>query len=62
MAVSVSVLELLEHGVEAVVDLWDLELLELDGRGVEGEPHGERELGVHQQRRLQQERKNRFSI
>ena len=48
-----AVLELLEHGVEAVVDLRDLELLELDGGRVEGEPDGERELGVHQERRLQ---------
>ena len=53
-----AVLELLEHGVEAVVDLWDLELLELDGGRVEGEPHGERELGVHQERRLEGESTN----
>ena len=45
-------LQFLEHGVEAVVDLRDLELLELDRGRVEREPHGERELGVHQEGRL----------
>ena len=43
-----------QHGVESVVDLGDLELLELDGGQIEGEPHRERELGVHQQRRLRE--------
>ena len=38
--------------MEAVVDLRDLELLELDRGRVEREPHGERELGVHQEGRL----------
>ena len=53
LPLSVSVLELFEHGVEAVVDLRDLELLQLDGGRVEGEPDGERELGVHQEGRLE---------
>ena len=46
--------------MESIVDLRDLELLEVDGGRIEGEPHRERELGVHQQRRLR-ERKFRFS-
>ena len=53
-------LKLLENGVEFVVYLRDLELLELDGGRIEGEPHRERELGVHQQCTLR-ERKFRFS-
>ena len=33
--------------MEPVVHLGDLELLELDGGRIEGEPRRERELGVH---------------
>ena len=57
---TVTYLVLLEHGVESVEHLGDFELLELDGGRIEWEPHRERELGIHQQRRLR-ERKFRFS-
>jgi len=38
--------------VKAVVALRHVQLLQLDGRRVEGERDGVGELGVHQQRRL----------
>ena len=39
-----------QHGVESVVDLGDLELLELDGGQIEGEPHRERDALVRLQK------------